>query len=44
MDAGKIVEEGAATKFFAAPKTERAQKFLDIFTFEREKEDKRLHQ
>lgn len=40
MDAGKIVEQGPATEFFAAPKTERAQKFLDIFTFEREKEDK----
>ncbi len=40
MDAGKIVEQGRATEFFADPQTERAQKFLDIFTFEREKEDK----
>ena len=36
MDAGKIVEEGTATEFFANPQSERAQKFLDIFTFERD--------
>lgn len=40
MDSGNIVEEAPATEFFANPKTERAQKFLDIFTFAREKEDK----
>ena len=40
MDAGKIVEQGPATEFFSNPQTERAQKFLDIFTFEREKEDR----
>lgn len=28
MDAGQIVEEGAPTSFFTAPKTERTQNFL----------------
>ena len=40
MDAGNIVEEAAATEFFARPRTDRARQFLDIFTFEREREDK----
>lgn len=34
MDNGEIVEEGAPKEFFENPKTERAQKFLNIFSFE----------
>ena len=34
MDNGEIVEEGAPKEFFENPKTERAQKFLNIFNFE----------
>lgn len=34
MDNGEIVEEGAPGEFFENPKTERAQKFLNIFNFE----------
>lgn len=33
MDNGEIVEEGAPKEFFENPKTERAQKFLNIFNF-----------
>jgi len=28
MEQGRIVEQGPATEFFTAPRTERAQKFL----------------
>jgi ABC-type polar amino acid transport system ATPase subunit len=31
MDRGEIVEEGAPAAFFSAPKTERAQRFLQQF-------------
>jgi polar amino acid transport system ATP-binding protein len=35
VDQGTIVEEGKPAAFFAAPKTERAQRFLDIFAYEK---------
>ena len=35
IDGGTIVEEATPEKFFTAPKTERARKFLEAFTFER---------
>jgi ABC-type polar amino acid transport system ATPase subunit len=31
MDHGEIVEEAAPAQFFSAPKTERAQRFLQLF-------------
>ncbi|MDY5305437.1 amino acid ABC transporter ATP-binding protein [Fusobacterium sp.] len=34
MDQGNIVEQGEPEKFFTAPKTERAQKFLNTFKFQ----------
>lgn len=34
MDEGKVVEEGKGEEFFKQPKTERAKKFLNVFTFE----------
>lgn len=34
MDAGEIVESGEPEEFFTKPKTERFQRFLNIFTFE----------
>ena len=34
MDNGEIVEEGTPREFFENPRTERAQKFLNIFNFE----------
>lgn len=34
MDAGKIVEEADPQVFFDAPRTERARKFLDIFSYD----------
>jgi polar amino acid transport system ATP-binding protein len=34
MDTGEIVEENTPEAFFAAPKTERAARFLNIFRFE----------
>lgn len=34
MDGGLIVEEGRPDKFFDHPKTERAKKFLNMFTFD----------
>jgi len=33
MDGGKIIEEGRPEEFFNAPKTERAQKFLQSFSY-----------
>jgi len=33
MDGGKIIEEGKPEDFFTAPKTERAQKFLNSFSY-----------
>ena len=35
MDKGYIVEEGEAEEFFSNPKTERAQKFLNTFSFKK---------
>ena len=35
MDNGFIVEEGEAEEFFSNPKTERAQKFLNTFSFKK---------
>lgn len=35
IDGGTIVEEASPETFFTAPKTERARKFLEAFTFER---------
>ena len=35
IDDGVIVEEGRPDEFFSSPKTERAQKFLDAFKFEK---------
>ena len=40
MDGGQIVEEGAPGEFFAAPQTERARAFLNMFRFEEETEGK----
>jgi len=34
MDAGAIVEEGSPEEFFTAPRSPRAQRFLDTFVFE----------
>ena len=34
VDGGHIVEQAAPAEFFTHPKTERAKKFLDVFTFE----------
>ena len=34
MDEGKIAEEGTAKEFFEHPRTERAIKFLHVFSFE----------
>lgn len=34
MDEGKIAEEGTAKEFFEHPRTERAKKFLHVFSFE----------
>lgn len=35
IDGGTIVEEATPEEFFTAPKTKRARKFLEAFTFER---------
>ena len=35
IDGGTIVEEATPEEFFTAPKTERAKKFLEAFTFEK---------
>ena len=35
MDGGNIIEEASPVEFFEHPKTERAQKFLNTFTFEK---------
>ncbi len=34
IDKGKIAEEGTAEEFFEHPKTERAKKFLNVFSFD----------
>ena len=34
IDEGKIAEEGTAKEFFEHPRTERAKKFLHVFSFE----------
>ena len=38
LDDGGVVEEGRPADFFDHPKTERAQRFLNTFTFETVKE------
>ena len=40
LDGGRIVEEAAPEEFFERPQTERAQKFLNTFTFETVREHK----
>lgn len=37
LDDGGIVEEGTPEQFFDHPKTERAERFLQTFTFERKR-------
>jgi len=37
LDGGKIVEEASPEDFFTSPKTERAEKFLHTFSFDRKK-------
>ena len=39
IDKGKIIEDTDPDTFFENPKTERAKQFLNIFNFERSKED-----
>ena len=34
LDGGRIVEEAAPAQFFDHPQTERAKKFLNMFTFD----------
>ena len=34
LDGGRIVEQAGPEEFFTHPKTQRAKKFLDVFTFE----------
>ncbi|MCD8048370.1 MAG: amino acid ABC transporter ATP-binding protein [Clostridia bacterium] len=43
IDEGVIAEEATPEKFFTAPKTERARKFLDIFEFKKETVDDEEH-
>ena len=39
IDEGKIMEEGTAKEFFEHPQTERAKKFLHVFSFIRSAAD-----
>jgi polar amino acid transport system ATP-binding protein len=39
IDSGKIVEEAPPEQFFTAPKTQRAQAFLNTFTFDAPKQN-----
>jgi polar amino acid transport system ATP-binding protein len=39
LDEGEIVEEAEPEKFFTQPETERAQRFLNTFKFEKEKKE-----
>jgi polar amino acid transport system ATP-binding protein len=39
IDQGHIVEEASPEEFFEHPKTERAKKFLHVFTFDQVKEN-----
>ena len=34
MDGGKIIEEGTPDEFFNEPKTDRAKKFLQSFSYQ----------
>ena len=34
LDGGRIVEQAGPEEFFTHPQTQRAKKFLDVFTFE----------
>ena len=37
IDEGNIVEEGTPEEFFESPRTERAKRFLNTFTYEKAK-------
>ena len=39
IDEGNIVEEGSPDEFFEHPRTERARRFLNTFTFEKVEKD-----
>lgn len=39
LDGGEIVEEGPPEEFFTQPKTDRARRFLNTFTFQKEKKE-----
>ena len=39
IDEGNIVEEGSPDDFFEHPRTERARRFLNTFTFEKVEKD-----
>lgn len=39
LDGGEIVEEGTPEEFFKQPKTDRARRFLNTFTFQKEKKE-----
>lgn len=39
LDGGEIVEENAPEEFFTCPKTDRARRFLNTFTFKKEKKE-----
>lgn len=39
LDGGEIVEENAPEEFFTQPRTERARRFLNTFTFQKEKKE-----
>ncbi len=42
MDQGGIVEEGTGSGFFLAPKTERAKRFLETFTYNKITRNRRI--
>ena len=41
LENGKIIEDADPDTFFEHPKTERAKQFLNIFSFERSKENEK---
>ena len=42
LDQGNIVEEAKPEEFFEHPKTERARKFLHVFTFDQVKKQEEV--
>ena len=42
MDQGGIMEEGIGSGFFLAPKTERAKRFLETFTYNKITRNRRI--